>query len=155
MLRVALLLLIAVLAAAPPCRAAEDGKCGSRLYVLWGDGKHDDTQALNAWFRGDAVVWGDSGRTVGAQIAGRVFLLSSAIYISSGSDRRIEHFEFFWPQRQERVSGGTIVASPDPNQPPVATDLTKIGSGPNEGVPYHSPPPPPTRNADRTGCLVS
>jgi hypothetical protein len=155
MLRVALLLLIAVLAAAPSGRAAASGKCGARSFVLWGDGKHDDTAALNAWFRGDAVIWGESGRTAGAQISGHIFRLSAPIYIPSGRGRTLQHFQFVWPERKEWVAGGAIVSGTDPNQPPVATGLTKIGVGPNEGVPFHSETPKPADHEDRTGCLVS
>lgn len=123
--------------------------------MLWGDGKHDDTAALNAWFRGDPVVWGDTGRSVGPQIADHVFRLSSPIYISSGTGRSITHFQFVWPERKELVSGGMIVAGADPNQPPVATGLTEIGAGPNEGVPYPSKTPKPAAPDNRIDCLVS
>jgi hypothetical protein len=153
MLKLAILLL-ATTAVLTPASAADRGKCAGKLFVLWGDGKHDDTAALNAWFRGDPVIWGNSGRSVGPQIADRIFRLSSPVYISSGAGRTIEHFQFVWPERKELVGGGTIVAGTDPNQPPVATGLTKIGAGPNEGVPYPSKTPKPAE-PDRTDCLVS
>ena len=153
MLRLALPLLIAM-AALPPAWAADSSKCGATLFVLWGDGRHDDTVALNAWFRGDPVVWGQTGRSIGPQIADHVFKLTAPIYIPSGAGRRIEHFEFFWPERKEVVAGGAIVSGVDPNQPPVASGLTKIGAGPNEGVPYPSKTPKPA-TADRTDCLIS
>ena len=111
--------------------------------MLWGDGKHDDTAALNAWFRGDAVVWRQNGRSVGPQIGDRVFRLTAPIYISSGTDRSIDHFKFLWPERREVVAGGTIVTGADPDRPPVATGITKIGARPNEGVPYPSNTPKP------------
>lgn len=149
------LLLLASAAGLTPAPAAARENCGGTLFVLWGDGKHDDTAALNAWFRGDRVIWGETGSTVGPQIAGHEFRLSSAVYISSGKDRRIEDFRFVWPERKEVVAGGTIAAGRDPNQPPVASGLTKIGVGPGEGVPYHSPAPKPAAPADATGCLVS
>jgi hypothetical protein len=154
LLRLAILLLMAM-TASTPAWATESSKCGARLLVLWGDGKHDDTAALNAWFRGDAVIWGSNGRTVGPQIADHVFRLSSAIYINSGTGRRIEHFQFIWPARKELISGGMIVAGVDPNRPPVATGLTKIGAGPNEGVPYPSKTPKPAAARDSADCLVS
>jgi hypothetical protein len=84
-----------------------------------------------------------------------VFRLSAPIYISSGTGRRIDGFQFVWPERKERVTGGTIVAGSDPNEAPVASGLTKIGVGPNEGVPFHSPTPKPTDPGNQTGCLVS
>jgi hypothetical protein len=154
MLRLATCLL-AAMAALSPAAAADSSKCAAQLIILWGDGKHDDTVALNAWFRGDAVLWGQSGRTVGSQIADRVFRLSSAIYIPSGTGRSIEHFQFVWPERRELVSGGTIVTGPDPKKPPVATSLTKIGASSNEGVPFPSATPKPAARGDRTDCLVS
>jgi len=154
MLRLAACLLAAT-AALSPAWAADSSKCGDKLFVLWGDGKHDDTAALNAWFRGGAVLWGQTGRSVGSQITDHVFRLSSAIYIPSGAGRRIEHFQFVWPERKELVSGGMIVAGLDPKQPPVATGLTKIGAGPNEGVPFPSAAVKPPADDDRTDCLVS
>lgn len=154
MFRLAVLLLIAI-ATASPVRAADNSKCGAKLFVLWGDGKHDDSAALNAWFRGDAVVWGPNGRGVGSQISGRVFRLTSPIYISSGTSRSIENFQFLWPERREVVSGGTIVTGADPDKPPVATGITKIGAGPNEGVPFASDTPKPAAADNRTDCLVS
>jgi hypothetical protein len=154
MLRLMVVLLAAMLAL-PPAFAADNGKCSAKLFVLWGDGKHDDTTALNAWFRGDPVVWGQSGRSVGPQISGHVFRLSAPIYISSGTGRRIDGFQFVWPERKELVAGGTIVAGIAPDQAPVARGLTKIGAGPNEGVPFPSPTPKPAHSGSQSGCLVS
>jgi hypothetical protein len=153
MFRLARFLLIAV-AALPSAWAADSSRCGATLFVLWGDGRHDDSVALNAWFRGDPVVWGQTGRSIGPQIADHVFRLTAPIYIPSGTGRRIDHFKFFWPERKEVVAGGMIVSGIDPNQPPVATGLAKIGAGPNEGVPYPSKIPKPA-TADRTNCLIS
>jgi hypothetical protein len=154
MLRLAVLLLAAI-EALSPASAAESSKCGARLLALWGDGRHDDTAALNAWFRGDPVFWGETGRTVGPQIADHVFRLSLPIYIPSGTGRSIARFQFIWPERKELVSGGTIMAGSDPKQPPVASGLTKVGVGPNEGVPFASATPKPAAHDDRTDCLVS
>jgi hypothetical protein len=153
--RLALYLLAAIVALSPAWTAAAGSKCPAKLLVLWGDGTHDDTAALNAWFRGDDAIWGQTGRRVGPQIADHVFRLSTEVYIPSGTGRRIEHFQFVWPERRELVSGGTIVAGGDPNQPPVAAGLTKIGAGPNEGVPFPDHTPTPAAHDDRTGCLVS
>src|ERR1700751_2803012 len=109
MFRLACFLLIAV-AALPSAWAANSSKCRATLFVLWGDGRHDDSVALNAWFRGDPVVWGQTRRSIGPQIADHVFRLTAPIYIPSGTGRRIDHFEFFWPERKEVVAGGTIVS---------------------------------------------
>lgn len=154
-LRCLAILLFAATAMLTPAWAADGSKCGAKLFVLWGDGRHDDTAALNAWFRGDAVIWGETGRNVGPQIVGKIFRLTAAVSISSGTGRSITHFQFVWPARKELVSGGTIVAGNDPNQPPVATGLTKIGVGPNEGVPFASDTPKPATHDDRSDCLVS
>jgi len=143
------------MAALSPAWAADGAKCGAKLVVLWGDGVHDDTAALNAWLRGDAAIWGRTGGSVGPQIADHAFRLSAPIYIPSGTGRTIEHFQFVWPTRGEIVSGGTIIAGADPNRPPVATRITKIGAGPKEGVPFPSETPKPAAPQDRTDCLVS
>jgi hypothetical protein len=159
---------IALSAAPPwaaPAWAADESKCAVTGPVLWGDGEHDDTAALNAWFRGDRVVWARTGRPVGPQIGGsqsgeaglggRVFRLTGPVYIPSGTGRRIEQFEFVWPQRRERVSGGTIMAGADPAKPPVAANLVKIGTRPGEGVPFKTPDPKPGERDAGTNCLVS
>jgi hypothetical protein len=154
MLRLAFFLLTAT-AVLSQAWAVDSSNCGARLLVLWGDGRHDDTAALNAWFRGDAVIWGETGRNVGPQITGRVFRLSAPVYISSGTGRSIAQFQFVWPARKELVSGGTIVAGADPNRAPVATGLTKIGAGPNEGVPFPSDTPKRAAHDNSADCLVS
>lgn len=157
--------LVALALVAGPAWAGEGSKCGVAGPVLWGDGAHDDTAALNAWFRGDRVVWAQTGRPVGSEIGGsqnggvelgeRVFRLTGPVYIPSGTGRRIEQFAFVWPQRRERVSGGTIVAGADPAKPPVATDLRKIGSRRGEGVPFKTPDPRPDNRDAGSSCLVS
>lgn len=67
---------------------------GGKRYVLYGDGVHDDTQALQAWFDGKIVYWPDGSIAsilknspdnpfkVGA---GRVFNLRQTIYIERGA----------------------------------------------------------------------
>ncbi|HZU89647.1 MAG TPA: hypothetical protein VE993_10370, partial [Stellaceae bacterium] len=67
-------LVLALFAGLVPAPAAPDS-CRPTPLALWGDGRHDDTAALNAWFRGDKVVWADSGRPVGPEIAGHTFKL--------------------------------------------------------------------------------
>src|ERR1700694_3335654 len=119
-------------------RADEPSKCAAAPHVLWGDGEHDDTAALNAWFRGENVIWVHSHEVVGDELADRTFLLSSAIYISSGTGRKLERFRMIWPERNETVSGGSIVAGNDTGQAPVADGVTTIGADPDEGVPYET-----------------
>jgi hypothetical protein len=123
---------------------------------LWGDGRHDDTAALNAWFRGEPVLWGESGERVGAAIVGHDFRLSGAIYIPSGTGRRLDDFRMVWPARGERMTGGTILAGDDPNRPPVTSGVTRIGGDSGEGVPYSGPDPKPAIKPEAAAsCLVS
>jgi len=90
--------------------ADEPSKCAAAPHLLWGDGEHDDTAALNAWLQGETVIWAQTHDAVGEEIADRTFLLSSAIYISSGTGRKLVRFRMVWPERKETVSGGAIVA---------------------------------------------
>jgi hypothetical protein len=119
---------------------------------LWGDGRHDDTRALNAWLAGAPARWGDSSRPVGAEIDGGTFLLSAPIYVASGTGRQLKGFRMVWPLTGERLQGGTIATGDDPNAPPVVNGLAKTGGDPGEGVPYQGAaerPKPPT------GCFIS
>ena len=100
--------LAAALLSLSPAKAEEQSNCAAAPRVLWADGEHDDTAALNAWFRGETVMWAQTHEPVGAEIADRTFLLSSTVYISGGTGRRLEHFRMIWPWRKEVVSGGTI-----------------------------------------------
>ena len=147
--------ILAAVVALSPAKAEEQSKCAATPPALWGDGEHDDTAALNAWFRGETVIWAQSHETVAAEIADRSFLLSSVVYISSGSSRKLERFRMFWPQRDETVSGGTILTGTDPDKPPIAEDITKIGGDPDEGVPYKTPDPEPLDHGIPKRCLTS
>jgi hypothetical protein len=82
--------LLAVLLALSAAKAEEQSKCAASPHLLWGDGEHDDTAALNAWFRGETVIWAQTHETVGSEIADRTFLLSSVVYISSGTARKLD-----------------------------------------------------------------
>jgi hypothetical protein len=148
-------LLLASVIVGSAASAADRSKCTMIPLVLWGDGKHDDTRALNAWFRGDPAVWAQTGEPVGAQITGQVFRLKGAVLIPSGTGRSIERFELVWPERGERVTGGSIRAGNNHDKPPVASGVVKIGAGPNEGVPYPTPDPKPADHHNDTDCLVS
>jgi hypothetical protein len=141
--------------AMPPALAAEKPDCEAAGLALWGDGKHDDTKALNAWFRGDRVVWAQTGRAIGPEIAGHDFLLSSTVFIPSGTGRRFERFQMIWPARKERVSGDTILTGDDPDKPAIVVGIVKIGAGPDEGVPYDAPPPKRGTRDLPESCLVS
>jgi len=147
--------LLAALAALTPAKAEEQSKCAASPHLLWGDGEHDDTAALNAWFRGETVTWAQTHEKVGAEIADRTFLLSSVVYISSGTGRTLERFRMVWPERQETVSGGTIRSGDDPDKPPVAEGVTTIGAGPDEGVPYEGPDIEPLDHGVPRHCLTS
>ena len=147
--------LLAALLALAAAKAEEPSKCDAAPHLLWGDGEHDDTAALNAWFRGETVTWGQTHEKVGAEIADRTFLLSSVIYISSGTSRKLERFRMVWPDRQETVSGGTIRSGDDPDMPPVAEGVTTIGADPDEGVPYEGPATEPLDHGVPRHCLTS
>src|SRR5260370_34658930 len=128
----------AVLAILVPLSAAtseEPSKCVAAPHLLWGDGEHDDTAALNAWFQGETVIWAQTHDPVGEEITDRTFLLSSAIYISSGTGRKLERFRMVWPERKEIVSGGAIVAGNHPHQPPRAGRHHHTQTGSHHGRP--------------------
>jgi hypothetical protein len=146
---------VAMLVALSVATADEPSKCAAAPHLLWGDGEHDDTAALNAWFLGETVIWAQTHDAVGEEISDRTFLLSSAIYISSGTGRKLERFRMVWPERKETVSGGAIVAGNNPDQPPIAEGITKIGADPDEGVPYETPDPEPREHGIPKHCLTS
>ena len=147
--------LLAMLIAASPAWAEDQSTCAAAPLVLWGDGEHDDTAALNAWFGGETVLWAQTHRTVASEIADRHFLLSSTVYIHSGTGRKMERFQMVWPQRNEIVTGGTIAAGNDPESQPVADGITKVNSDPDEGVPYDGPKLEPHEHGIPRHCLTS
>jgi hypothetical protein len=146
---------VLLLALCATSSAADPKKCVGAHLVLWGDGAHDDTEALNAWFRGETVVWGDTQQPVGAEIADRVFLLSSTVYIPAGFGRRLERFRMVWPHRHETVAGGMITTGDNPDEPPVAVAVTTVNAGPDEGVPFEAETPLLERPDAASACLVS
>jgi hypothetical protein len=147
--------LAVLIAAALPAAAEDQSECTAAPLVLWGDGEHDDTAALNAWFRGETVLWEQTNEAVGSEIADRNFLLSSTVYIHGGTGRKMERFRMFWPWRSETVSGGTIVAGNDPEGEPVADNISKVNADPDEGVPYDGPKLEPHEHGIPKHCLTS
>jgi hypothetical protein len=148
--------LFAVLLATAAAKGEEEqSKCAAAPHLLWGDGEHDDTAALNAWFRGERVIWAQTHEEVGGEIADHTFLLSSVVYISSGTGRKLAHFRMVWPERRETVSGGTILSGDDPDKAPVAEGVTTVNADPDEGVPYHTPDPEPLDHGTPRHCLTS
>ena len=135
--------------------AAEPQRCARTETILWGDGKHDDTHALNAWLSGTDAIWADSGGTVGTAISGRSFRLSAAIYVRAGTGRVLDNFRLLWPERGESVSGGTIRAGSDPDQAPVMAGVEIVGGDPGEGKPFDLPEPAPARHDDQESCATS
>lgn len=80
------------LATAPTLVAAQPA-----TMVLWGDGLHDDTAALQALLRGDPVRWASGEPFNGHLLAGKSFLLSRPIaFDSRGPVRRVENCRFAW-----------------------------------------------------------
>jgi hypothetical protein len=151
------LLPIAVIAALSfaPAGDAEPQHCVHADIVLWGDGRHDDSAALNAWFGGEAAIWAESGEPVGAAIAGRSFRLSAPLYVSGGTGRRLEDFRMLWPERGEIVSGGSIVSGGDPAQAPIVSRVHIIGGDPGEGTPFDAPDTAPAGLGNPASCAIS
>src|SRR5262245_37300895 len=135
----ALLAMTALVVLFIPTAAAERQECVRAEIVLWGDGRHDDTFALNAWLRGENAIWADNGAAVGAMISGRSFRLSAAIYVQAGCGRVLHDFRMEWPERGEVVSGGTILSGDDPDKEPVMSGISIVGGDPGEGVPFDMP----------------
>jgi hypothetical protein len=152
---VAALLAIIAVVGLGSVRAAEPQHCVRAEIVLWGDGKHDDTYALDAWLRGEPAIWADSGAPVGTTISGRSFRLSAAIYVRAGTGRVLDNFRMLWPERGETVSGGTILAGDDPNRAPVMSGVEIVGGDPDEGKPFDLPDAVPARRDDRESCATS
>ena len=148
-------LLCAIFLALSPALAAEPPRCVRGDLVLWGDGRHDDTVALNAWLRGEDLAWAETGEPVGEAIAGHVFRLSSAIYVLGGTGRRLDSFRLIWPERGETVSGSSVLAGEDPDQPPVLSGVEIAGGDPGEGVPIETPEIAPRDRRDPARCAVS
>jgi hypothetical protein len=151
----AVCLLLGLVLFAAPAFAADPAKCAPSSLVLWGDGQHDDTAALNAWLRGEAVVWGQSGEPVGPVVAGRTFLLSQAVYAPGGSGRTLERFRFLWPERHETVTGDALATGGDPDAPPAGTNIRITGGDRGEGVAVEAPDPVPSAHGDPPKCLIS
>ena len=151
---VAVLLGLALLAPSP-ARTEEKSDCAAGPQVLWGDWQHDDTAALNAWFRGETVMWAQTHEPVGGEVADRTFLLSSTVYVSGGPGLRLEHFRMIWPWRNEVVSGGTIATGNDPGAEPNTEGITMVGADPDEGVPYKAPDREPREHGIPRHCLTS
>jgi hypothetical protein len=138
-----------------PVGAEELPDCAVAPPVLWGDGEHDDTAALNAWFRGEKVIWAQTHEVVGSEIADRRFRLSSTIYVQGGTGRKMVRFQMFWPHRDEVVSGGTITTGSDPKAEPVVDGLSMVNADPDEGVPYDGPALEPLENGIPRRCMTS
>ena len=130
---------LVILLPALTAQAAAPQECVRAEIVLWGDGRHDDTAALNAWFSGRDAIWGEDGAPVGATIVGHSFRLSAAVYIPGGTGRSLEGFRMLWPERGEVVSGGVIRSSDDPNEAPVLVDVSITGGDSGEGKPLQMP----------------
>jgi hypothetical protein len=145
--------LAATLALTAPCHA-ERQDCVQAEIVLWGDGRHDDTAALNAWLRGRPAIWAASGAPVGATIAGHSFRLSAALYAPGGSGRTLADFRLLWPERGEAVTGGTIRTGADAAAAPVVSGVAIVGGDAGEGKPLDLPDIAATRD-DSASCATS
>jgi len=134
---------------------ADEQKCPIARHVLWGDGMHDDTAALNAWFQGETVAWAETREPVGDAIDGRTFLLSNEILVPAGSGRSLTHFRMVWPHRPETVTGDALHTGADPDKAPAAANVNIVGGDPGEGVAFEAPDPDPRGATRRSNCLVS
>src|SRR5262249_54225398 len=119
------------------------------------DGEHDDTGGLNAWLRGETVVWARTGEEVGAEVADRIFRLDEAIYVHAGTNRTLVRFRFVWPARGEVVSADSLATGSDPNREPVASNLHITGGDADEGVAFDGPDPVRHDRSDPRHCLTS
>ncbi len=146
--------LLATSLLAPAAEAAERQDCVKAEVVLWGDGRHDDTSALNAWLRGEPAIWAADGAPVGVTIAGHSFLLSAAIYAPGGSGRTLTDFRLVWPQRGETVTGGTIRTGSDAAGLPVASGVAIVGGDSGEGKALDLPEAAAARD-DSASCATS
>jgi hypothetical protein len=149
----ALFAVAACVAVFPAWAATQD--CTRAPVVLWGDGRHDDTAALNAWLRGRDAIWAVTGAAVGEAIEGRSFRLSSAIYVQAGTGRILRDFRLEWPERREIVTGGTIAAGHDPDAAPLQSGVTIAGGDPGEGVPFDVPDREPEQAQRDASCAIS
>jgi hypothetical protein len=141
--------------ALPASLAAEPQHCVPPAIILWGDGRHDDSVALNAWFRGADAIWAENGAPVGAIITGHSFRLSAPVFVRGGTGRRLDAFRLLWPERGEIVSGSMIVSGSDAAQAPILTGVDIVGGDPGEAVPFDAPDPAPTDRDDRGSCGIS
>ncbi len=123
--------------------------------MLWGDGRHDDSAALTAWFQGADAIWAASGEPVGAAIQGRSFRLTAAVFVPGGTGRRLDDFRMLWPERGEIVSGGSIVSGSDPDTAPIVSGVTISGGDPGEGIPFDMPDAAPPGRDERANCAIS
>jgi hypothetical protein len=135
--------------------ASESQRCVRAEIVLWGDGRHDDSAALNAWFRGEPAVWAESADPVGASIAGHSFRLSAPVYVPGGAGRRLEYFRMVWPERGETVSGGMILSGTDADRAPILSGVSISGGDPGEGIPFEAPDPVPAGRDEEASCETS
>jgi hypothetical protein len=149
-------LLLTLLAAVAPTSAqgTDPQDCVRAALVLWGDGRHDDTVALNAWLRGADAIWAESGAPVGDAITGRRFRLSAAVYVQAGTGRALREFYLHWPERGEHVTGVAILAGADPDQAPILSAVSIIGGDAGEGVPFEMPEPA-SPGRDDASCATS
>jgi len=145
---------IAAVLCSIPAQAAEQ-RCVRPEIVLWGDGRHDDSAALNAWFHGADAIWAESGEPVGGAIAGHSFRLSAPVFVPGGTGRRLEAFRMLWPERGEIVSGGSIASGGDPDKAPILSGVDIVGGDPGEAVPSDAPDPAPPGRDDPASCGIS
>jgi hypothetical protein len=146
MMHLGALLIAALIAAVFPAAAEDQSKCSAAPPVLWGDGEHDDTAALNAWFRGETVLWAQTHDVVGSEIADHS--TKPTVYIHSGTGRKMERFRWFGASQRSCDRGRR--GGKRSRRRPVVDGITKVNADPDEGVPYDGPKPAPRHGVPGT-----
>jgi hypothetical protein len=70
---------VRLLAAALPLVAMRRDSASQLVPTLYGDGTHDDTKALQAWFDNEPVMWLDGTPVNPRNLSGYLFRLSAPI----------------------------------------------------------------------------
>lgn len=93
---------IPVAAAVPRWRMTTYAKRIPLCPVLYGDGEHDDADALEAALNGEEAVWSDL-TPVGPSIEGKRFLIGRTITIREMKRSLINNYLFMTPEQRLAV----------------------------------------------------
>ena len=73
------------------------------IAVLYGNGMHDDTAGLRAWFAGQPVTWAD-GSAVGDFISNKMFLVSGPIFGPIKRERGVFSYNYIHDTSDQAAS---------------------------------------------------